>query len=163
GSVVCSCLQLSPTGTRLFFWSTRDLADHSAGLGIIFLDRLIADVDETFAVHCHAVAFGRIERADHVSAFVEMDHGWRPGTAFSNRWVRFSTQIKVRQVVWPIQYPDVVVLIHSQSRDASHLPLFGQWLGPVRVELILWRVRRLRSHDLKDREEAENAQQTECT
>ena len=117
----------------------RNFADHFTGLGIVLADRVLSDVNEPFAVDRHAVSLGRIEGTDDVTGLVDVDHRRRPHAAIGKRRSQFGLKLDIRQIVRPIEDPNVIVLIHGQPGDASHLPLVRQGFGPVRIELKLWR------------------------
>src|SRR5262249_19724542 len=114
---------------------SRRLADHLARLRIVFANRVLSDVYEPLAVYGHAVALGRIEGADDVAAFVDVNHRGRPLAAIAHWRIQLRFELDIRQVVGAIQHPDVVILIDGQARHASQLPLVGQGFGPIRVEL----------------------------
>ena len=67
------------------------------------------------------------------------------GRAQQSASLIFGIELNFAQVVGTIEHPHVVVLIHGQPCDAAHLPFVRQRLGPVRIELILWRGWRLRA------------------
>ena len=110
-----------------------------AGVRIVFADRILSDVDEPFAVHRHAVPLRRIEGTDDHAVLIDVDHGRWPHAAIGQRRSQLRLQLNVGQIVRAIEYPDVVVLIHRQSRDAPHLPFVRQRLRPIRIEFELRR------------------------
>ena len=114
----------------------RHLADKFAALRIIFADGVLSQVDEPFGVHVHAVPLRRVERPDDVAVFVDVDHRWRPDAAVRNRRSELCLELNICQVVRTVVHPDVVVLVDGQARDASHLPLVRQRLGPVGIVFV---------------------------
>src|SRR5579862_1831293 len=120
--------RFAATAPRGLLWRTRGCADELAGLRIVFVDGELADIDESFAIHGHAVALrflGR-KRPDDVALFVDVDHRWRARAAFGGGRIFGRVQLDVPQISGTIQHPDVVVLIHGEPGDASELPLIGE-------------------------------------
>ena len=140
---------------RLIFRRTRHLGQKLARLRIVFAHRIqpvhgIPNVDESFAVHRHAVPLRRIERADHIAFLVDVNHRRRPRAAIRARY--FPAQFHIPQIVRPIEHPNVVVLIDREPRNAAHLPFIRQRLRPVSIKLVLRRSQRLRAHSSTQRQ-----------
>ena len=149
------------TAARLPVGRARDLSNNFASLRIIFTDRVLSDVDKPFAVHIHAVPLRRVERPDDVAVLVDVDHRGRPDAAIRNRRRELGLELDICQIVRTVVHPDVVVLVHGQARDASHLPLVRQRLRPVGIEFVAGHGLRMRSIARIGDQESDAGQQGE--
>ena len=83
------------------------------------------------------MALLRIPGVDDVTFLVEDDDRGRSDAALGRGRVELGIVLRVVEIGRPVQYPDVVLVVHVESRYAAHPPFAGQWdLRPVRIEAV---------------------------
>ena len=75
----------------------------------------------------------------------DVDHRRRVDATVGNRRIQLRLKFDTCEIVRTIVNPNVVVFVNGQARDATHLPLAGQGLGPAHIDFEFRRGFRLRS------------------
>src|ERR1700730_18325027 len=136
--------------------------------------RAAPDPDVSIFVHINSVLVLRpikslarpAPRLEQMSLLVELEHRRRRNAALRTRWPERSANFVHRKRSGPLQNPDVVLRVHSQSADLPDDPVVRQLLRPERGHSILRRLLRASKHRTsakQDRRPNRRANQDPCT